>query len=279
MKDPEGSRFRDFGTVTFDVEGPIATITLNEPETANAQSYRMLDALDLAFEAAGRATDVRVVIVRGAGGNFSSGHALPSGFGTDEDPEELYAQFKRHNVELLLKWRDLPKPTIALVEGYCIYGGWMLAAAMDLVFAESDAKFLGGYVQYNSIPWDLGFRKAKDVCFESRFLSGEECAQAGFVSRALAAAEIEAETYAYARRVAENDPFTLRMAKLQINKAQDAQGFRLALEDSFGDYLGMIFMPGLQLIADDKRRLRTVDLAIRGRRGERFGPRKPIDNV
>ncbi|MBS1881660.1 MAG: enoyl-CoA hydratase/isomerase family protein [Actinobacteria bacterium] len=272
MKDQGGPRFRDLGSVTFDGDGPVATITLNDPETANAQSYRMLDELDRAFEEARGAEDVRVVILRGAGGNFSSGHELPAGFGVDEGPEELYAQFRRHNIELLMKWREIPKPTIALVEGYCIYGGWMLAAAMDLVFAARDAQFLGGYVQYNSIPWDLGFRKAKDVCFESRFLSGEECAQAGFASRVFAAAEIEAETYAYARRVAENDPFTLRMAKLQINKAQDAQGFRSALEDSFGDYLGMIFMPGLGLVAPGgKGRLKTVDLAIRGRKGERPG--------
>jgi hypothetical protein len=61
------------------------------------------------------------------------------------------------------------------------------------------------------------------------------------------------------------------MSKLQINKAQDAQGFRTALEDSFGDYLGMLFIPGLDPRTDDGKRLRTVDLAIRGRKGARPG--------
>ena len=267
-----GSAGRDLDLVRLEVDGPVATITLNDPATSNAQSYRMLDQIDLAFAAAGEEADVRVVVVRGAGGNFSSGHRLEAGFGQGEDPVELFREFKRHNVDLLLRWREFPKPTIALVEGYCIYAGWMLAAAMDLVFAEEGAQFLGGYVQYNSIAWDLGPRRAKEMCFESRFLSARECAEAGFVSRVLAAEEVEKETYAYAHRVAENDPFTLQISKLQINKAQDAQGFRIALEDSFGDYLGMLFLPGFDPLAPDgRKRLRTVDLALRGRRGERFG--------
>lgn len=262
---------RDFGLVTFDLDGPVATITLNDPQTSNAQSYQMLDQVDLAFEAAGEADDVRVVIVRGAGGNFSSGHKLDGSLYDADEPVRAYEEFKRHNIDLLLKWRDFPKPTIALVEGYCIYGGWMLAAAMDLVFAGRDAQFLAGYVQYNSAPWDLGVRKAKEVCFESRFLTAQECAEAGFVSRVFSPDEVEAETYAYARRVAENHPYSLMMSKLQINKAQDAQGFRSALEDSFGDFLGMLYMPGLELEMPEKKRLRTVDLALRGRKGDRPG--------
>jgi enoyl-CoA hydratase len=158
-----------------------------------------------------------------------------------------------------------------MVDGYCIYAGWMLAAVMDLVFASDQAQFLGGFVEYNSIPWDLGFRKAKEICFESRFMTAAECQAAGFVSRVFPAEDLERETRAFARRVAENHPFTLRMTKLQINKAQDAQGFRSLLEDSLGDYVAMMFMPGFSTILEDKKRLRAVDLAVRGRRGERYG--------
>jgi enoyl-CoA hydratase len=158
-----------------------------------------------------------------------------------------------------------------MVDGYCIYAGWMLAAVMDLVFASDRALFLGGFVEYNSIPWDLGFRKAKEVCFESRFMTAGECRADGFVSRVFAPGDLERETFAYARRVAENHPFTLRMTKVQINKAQDAQGFRSLLEDSLGDYLAMRHMPGFSLVLDGRKRLRSVDLAVRGRRGDRYG--------
>jgi enoyl-CoA hydratase len=271
MSDSQAAEVRDFGQVTFHREGPLGIITLNRPEVLNAQGYELLAQVDLAFDAAQADPGIRVVIVRGAGGNFSAGHDLGGDRSRDVDPLERYNDFKKYNLDLLLKWRDFPKPTIAMVDGYCIYAGWMLAAVMDLVFASDRAQFLGGFVEYNSIPWDLGFRKAKEICFESRFMTAEECRADGFVSRVFTPADLEQETCAFARRVAENDPFTLRMSKLQINKAQDAQGFRSLLEDSLGDYMAMMFMPGFSAILAGKKRLRAVDLAVRGRAGERYG--------
>ena len=86
-----------------------------------------------------------------------------------------------------------------------------------------------------------------------------------------AKADLERETYAWARRVAENSPEALRMAKIQMNKAQDAQGFTQAVEDSLGDYVAMMWMPGSEMRVEGQNRLLTVDLAVRGRKGERFG--------
>jgi enoyl-CoA hydratase len=271
MSDEPSAGPRDFGQVTFHRAGPVGIVTLNRPEVLNAQGYELLSQVDEAFDLAQADEAVRVVVVRGAGGNFSAGHDLSRDRQREIDPLERYNDFKKYNLDLLLKWRDFPKPTIAMVDGYCIYAGWMLAAVMDLVFASDRAQFLGGFVEYNSIPWDLGFRKAKEICFESRFMTAAECQADGFVSRVLSPEDLEPETLAYARRVAENHPFTLRMVKLQINKAQDAQGFRSLLEDSLGDYLAMMHMPGFSTILEDKKRLRAVDLAVRGRRGERYG--------
>lgn len=267
-----------FQDIVWETDGPIGVITLNRPQYRNAQGYRMLDEIDAAFDAARADEGVRVVLVRGAGGVFSTGHDL----GTPEGMEyrralgakpgiQAYDQFKKYNLDLLLKWRNFPKPTVAMVEGYCIYAGWMLAAAMDVVFAADNAEFLGGFVEYNSIPWDIGVRRAKELVFESRFIGAEEAAKYGLVNRVLPLADLERETYAYARRVAENSPEVLRMAKIQMNKAQDAQGFTNAVEDSLGDYQAMMHMPGLQMRMEGARRLATVDLAVKGRRGERHG--------
>jgi enoyl-CoA hydratase len=270
-----------FQDITYAVADAVATITLNLPQYKNAQGYRMLDEVDAAFDLARADKSVRVVIVRGAGGNFSSGHDL----GTPEGMAyrkalgaapgiETYDQFRRYNLDLLMKWRDFEKPTVAMVEGYCIYAGWMLAACCDVIFAAEDAQFLAGYVEYMSIPWDIGIRRAKELCFESRFISAREAAACGFVNRVLAADALERETYAYARRVAENAPGILRFAKLQMNKAQDAQGFRGALEDSFGDYVALMNLLKDEWYAEGGRRLLSVDLAVRGRKGERFGLKK-----
>jgi enoyl-CoA hydratase len=142
---------------------------------------------------------------------------------------------------------------------------------MDVVFAADDAQFLPGFVEYMSIPWDIGIRRAKELCFESRFISAAEARADGFVNRVLAPADLERETFAWARRVAENDPGYLRFAKLQMNKAQDAQGFTRAVEDSLGDYVAMMWMPGNQHRMEGQKRLVSVDLAVKGRKGQRFG--------
>lgn len=272
----------DFQTILYGTGSGLATITLNRPHVRNAQDYRMLDEIDAAFDLAKADRDVRVVVVRGANGVWSTGHDLGSEEGMAyrrslgaRDGIERYDQFKKYNLDLLLKWRNFPKPTVAMVEGYCIYAGWMLAAAMDVVFAADDAEFLGGFVEYNSIPWDIGVRRAKELCFESRFISSDEAARYGFVNRVLPKADLERETYAWARRVAENSPEALRMAKIQMNKAQDHQGFTNAVEDSLGDYQAMMYMPGSAMRVEGVKRLATVDLAVRGRKGERFGLKAP----
>jgi enoyl-CoA hydratase len=267
-----------FEEIIYSAADGVAQITLNRPKYRNAQGYRMLDEIDQAFDLAGADEAVKVVVVRGAGGVFSTGHDL----GTPEGMAyrnalgakpgiQTYDQFKKYNLDLLVKWRNFPKPTVAMVEGYCIYAGWMLAAAMDVVFAAEDAEFLGGFVEYNTIPWDIGVRRAKELVFESRFIGAAEAADYGLVNRVYAKPDLERETLAWARRVAENAPETLRMAKIQMNKAQDAQGFTNAVEDSLGDYVAMMWMPGAEMRVEGQRRLLSVDLAVRGRRGERYG--------
>ena len=264
-----------FQEIIYGADGGIGVITLNRPAYRNAQGYRMLDEIDAAFDLARADEAVRVVVVRGAGGVFSTGHDL----GTEEGMEyrralgakpgiQTYDQFKRYNLDLLLKWRNFEKPTVAMVEGYCIYAGWMLAAAMDVVFAAEDAEFLAGMVEYMSIPWDIGVRRAKELIFESRFISAAEAAQYGLVNRVLPKADLERETMGWAARVAQNSPEVLRMGKLSMNKAQDAQGFSNAVEDTLGDYCAMMWMPGVDLRMEGQNRLLAVDLAVTlGKRG------------
>jgi enoyl-CoA hydratase len=266
-----------FQDILYAAQDGLGVITLNRPQYRNAQSWRMLDEIDQAFDRAREDEAVRVVVMRGAGGVFSTGHDLGTPEGDTYRAERMrpgvasYDQFKKYNLDLLLKWRNFPKPTVAMVEGYCIYAGWMLAAAMDVVFAAEDAQFLGGFVEYNTIPWDIGVRRAKELVFESRFISAAEAAGFGLVNRVLPGADLERETLAWARRVAEQDPALLRLSKVQMNKAQDAQGFTNAVEDSLGDYCAMMWMPGSEMRMEGQRRLLAVDLAVRGRKGERFG--------
>jgi len=272
----------DFEFVRYDVDGPVATITLNRPEYRNAQSYPLLQEVDDAFTLAERDDDVRVVVVRGAGGDFSAGHDL----GTPQNEAardarttmpgiDRYNEFKKYNLDLLLRWRNFSKPTIAMVDGYCIYAGWMLAGCLDLVFAADNALFLPGVIEYMSVPWDIGVKRAKELVFESRFISATEAHEYGFVNHVYPLEELERETYDYARRVAENNPVFVRIAKVMMNKAQDLQGYSNHLEDALGDYLAMGSLGGSPM-AEGVRRLASVDLAVRHRRGDRHGLTPPV---
>jgi enoyl-CoA hydratase len=230
----------------------VLRITTNRPQVLNAQSRVLLEELDEAFKRAVEDPGIRVIILAGAGKHFSAGHDLGS-------PEELEDQkrrpfgdrfqdeYRRLNqlyFENTLRWRDLPKPTIAQVQGYCIMGGLMIASACDLIVASDDALFAdravgwgGAHVQYFSMPWDLGPRKAKELLFTSEFITAAKAEQLGLVNRVVPRAELESATLALAQKVATNDAFALKMAKQSVNDMLDIQGQRQSLESSFKSYM------------------------------------------
>ena len=264
--------------VTYSVDGPLAWITFNRPRYRNAQSWKLLDEVDIAMQEADRDPGVQVILWRGAGGNFSSGHDLGTpeqmadreARGIGDAGVEFYDNFKHYNLDLLLKWRNARKPTIAMVEGYCIFAGWMMAACVDIVFAAKDALFLPALLEYFSLPYDIGTRKAKELMFESRFLTAEEARECGFVNRVLDPADLERETVNYALRVAENSPMNVRLAKIAANKSQDLMGYTASLESGLSDYMLMMTHRGEGRVKG-QRRLGGVDLAVRGLQGERPG--------
>ena len=227
--------------------GKVARVILNRPRYLNAQSRLMREEVDDAFTRAVEDDKVGAIVLSGAGEHFSSGHDL----GTPEEmadrqergyPTDRLGRYKYTRaitLENSLRWRNLPKPTIAMVHGYCIFGGWIFAAAMDIIFASEDALFLPSHVQYFSQPWDIGPRKAKEVLFEHRFMTAWEAYQHGLVNRVYPRERLEEETLAYAQRVADNwmrDPVRVRTIKFSINHMMDAMGFTAELEAAYQNY-------------------------------------------
>ena len=100
------------------------------------------------------------------------------------------------------------KPTIAQVQGYCIMGGLILATACDLIVAADDAKFCdrmrwhGAHVQYASLPWEIGFRKAKEYLFTGDWIAAADALRLGLVNRVVPRAQLAEETMALAARIA-----------------------------------------------------------------------------
>jgi enoyl-CoA hydratase/carnithine racemase len=171
--------------------GPVARVILNRPEKLNAQSLGLLAEMDWAFNAAVEDPECRVIVLSGMGRSFSAGHDLSTDDQRAETRERIagkdpFAQglmYRDIYTDSHLRWRDLPKPTIAMVHGQCIYGGWMIAAAMDIVFAAEDALFIPTYGDYFTTAWDVGPRKAKELLFANRFITASEAMAWGFVNR------------------------------------------------------------------------------------------------
>lgn len=225
--------------------GRVARIVMNRPQYRNAQSAVLLQELDAAFAEAEADRQVRVIVLAGEGEHFSSGHDL----GTPEQlvwrEEHTYDATRTemafdyswdHFVTMSLRWRDLSKPTIAEVQGWCIFGGWLVASSMDLIVAADDARFLTALLQYFRLPYDVGPRKAKELLFDNRELSATEAHELGFVNQLAPTASLTEETMALAARIAENNPFFLRMAKQAVNGAEDAMGLRTAVMSAHAHY-------------------------------------------
>ena len=222
-----------YHNITYSIANRVARVHLNRPRYKNAQSRAMLEEMDAAFASADADPEVNVILLTGAGEHFSSGHDL----GTPEEREDQQQRPWRGGVRgwyektydiffaNTLRWRNLSKPTVAGVQGYCIFGGWMIASAMDVIVAADDAMFLGSHFQYFSMPWDLPPRKVKELLFESRFVDAQEACELGLVNRVVPCAELESHVVEWAERVARNDPFQMRMAKAATNHAEETQGF------------------------------------------------------
>jgi enoyl-CoA hydratase len=222
-------------------DGRIGVVSMARVRYRNALSPQMIREIEAALDGATADRAVRVIVLRGEGPSFSAGHDLGSPDVGDREEADRAPMAERYNrnraldPDPLLRFRAIPKPTIAMVHGHCIYAAWMLASSMDLVFAAEDAQFLATNFQYFSVPWDLGARRAKHLLFENRFISGTEAHELGFVQAVYPADRLEAETIAYAARVAEMDPFQLQMIKHSINQMQEIQGFTAHIMSSHSD--------------------------------------------
>jgi enoyl-CoA hydratase len=264
-----GRRDVGYDLILYERIERVAVVTLNRPRYRNAQSRALLEELDAAFAEARADDEVRVIVLAGAGDHFSSGHDV----GTDEEIEDVarrpYAPGVRGDlerswslyVENSLRWRDLPKPTIAQVQGYCIFGGFLIASVMDLIIASDDAKFLPTHLQLFTAPWDLGIRKSKEILFENRFIEADEALEIGLVNRVVPRDSLEKETMALAQRIAENSRLALRMTKFSINQAQDMMGYRTAVQGAHSNF--MVVAAGGDGRMKDRPRLEGVDRALK----------------
>lgn len=234
----------------------VARLVLNRPQKRNAQNTRLLLALDEAFRAAALDDGISVIVLAAAGPDFSSGHDLSEteqGAAIESHQSRLWSRgggapaerIMAHEREIYLglseRWRNLPKPTIAAVQGRCISGGLMLAWPCDLIVASDDALFIDNTVrmgvpgvEYFVHPFEVGTRKAKEMLFTGDPITAAEALRLGMVNRVVPADQLEADVLELAAKIALRPLFALRLAKEAVNGADDAAGRVASMERAFG---------------------------------------------
>jgi enoyl-CoA hydratase len=243
--------------VLSEKRGKVALITMNRPQYRNAQNAAMTFALDAAFVAAVDDDEVGAIVLAGSGEHFSAGHDIGTP-GRDihkdfprvattwwphENKPGAEAMFVRE-AELYLgmcrRWRELPKPTIAMVQGACIAGGLMLAWVCDLIVAADDAFFSDPVlkmgipgVEYFAHAFAMNPRLAKEFLFLGDRMPAARAHEIGMINRVVPRARLLEETIAIADRLAAQPRFAIALAKKAINQAEDRMGLRDAIDATY----------------------------------------------
>jgi enoyl-CoA hydratase len=244
--------------VTTERRGTVGIVRMNRPQYRNAQNSAMTYALDDAFAAAAADDEIKVIVLAGAGEHFSAGHDIGSP-GRDVDKffprrasmwwdhvgqpgaEGRMARESEVYLGMCRRWRELPKPTIASVQGACVAGGLMLAWSCDLIVAGEDAFFADPVlrmgipgVEYFAHPWVMGPRFAKEFLFTGERVGAERALQLGMVNRVVPRTELEDQTLALAEKIAEMPRLGLGLTKMAVNQAEDLMGMRAGMDAAFG---------------------------------------------
>ena len=205
----------------------VATLTLNRPEVRNALDMTMRHDLEAALTALDGNADVRVLVVRGAGEHFSAGgdvKLMRDNTMTAADGQSRVEAINRV-ITALARFRA---PTIAMVDGAAVGAGCNLALACDLVVASDRARFGEVFARIGLIPdaggtyflpRRVGLARAKELVFTADIIEAREAERIGLVNRVVPAADLERETYALARRIADGPPRVLAAAKALLDRA------------------------------------------------------------
>jgi enoyl-CoA hydratase len=243
--------------VLYETMGAVAVVTLNRPRYGNAQNPHMLYELDAALMRAVEDDAIGAIVLAGAGKHFSSGHDLGTPGSRDwvrdvdkkmswyepaakPGAEAQYAAEQEIYLGLCRRWRDIPKPTVAAVQGACIAGGLMLAWVCDIIIASEDAYFTDPVVamgvpgvEYFAHAFEMPSRIAREFLMLGEKMSAARAHEVGMVNRVVSRDQLLDEAMRIGERLAERPRFALALTKQAFNFVDDLQGKRNAMEGVF----------------------------------------------
>jgi enoyl-CoA hydratase len=225
-----------FETIIYQTDGPVATVTLNRPEKLNAINAAMVAELDTALDQAEADDTIKVIVLAGAGRAFSAGFDLD--MDSDDDQTDLPALRREltDGFNIIMRFWDCPKPTIAAVHKYCLGSAMEMAVACDITITADDCRFGAPEVKFGSgmvalvLPWFIGPKRAKELLLTGDDkVTAEQALQYGLVNRVVPVDQVIAEARSVAISIAKNDALAVRMTKQAINRTYEIAGMRDAL--------------------------------------------------
>jgi enoyl-CoA hydratase len=216
--------------IQYEVTGNVATIWLNRPEVKNCVNWGLLVQMGDAIERARADDEVRVVLFRGRGGTFCAGadlNMLNGEFLSTSTKSVELAQRSARTYDAIF---NLNKPTVAVVEGYAVAGGFELFISCDFAVAADEAKIgdfhirralFGGAGPIYRLPRYIGLRKAKELMLTGKLLSGRECADWGLANVSAPASELDAAVEEFIAPLVDKSPFCMHITKLAANRGLD----------------------------------------------------------
>ena len=228
----------NYEALIYEKKDRIAKITLNRPERMNAFNAQMITELIQAIADADADDGVGVLVITGAGRGFCAGAdfrytQVRSGEVAAEEAEQRGTVFEEGrllhpiNKDVILGLQRMTKPTIAMVNGAAVGGGFDIALACDIRIGSENARFMVAFTRIGIVPgsggaWLLlrvvGLPKACELIFTGDFVEAEEAYRIGLLNRLVPAERLEEETMALAQRIAQGPPIALRLDKIMIYK-------------------------------------------------------------
>ena len=220
-------------TVLYERRGPIALLTLNRPDKLNAVNGQMVTELGQALDDAETDERVRAVVLCGAGRAFSAGFDLDMGEGSGI---EFLRSELRKDFDVIMRFWDFPKPTVAAVHTFCLGSGMEMAVACDITVAAEGCRFGAPEVKFGSgivamiLPWVIGLKQAKELLLtgDDR-VTPERALAIGLVNRVVPEDRYLDEALAIARSIAANDLIAVRLTKEAVNRGAEIMGMRQGL--------------------------------------------------
>ena len=225
-------------SLTFEVNGPVAVLTLNRPDKLNAIDTTMMAEMNAAMDQAEEDHSIRAIVVKANGKSFSAGFDLDDEVWSSDKDEDIRAALQ-NDFDTIMRFWDSPKPTVAIVQGHCLGGAMEMALACDVTLASENAKFgepetsiASGVVAF-LLPWLTGPKFAKELLLTGNInIPSQRIYEMGLINQVVKESDLDEAGMEIAETIATNDRLSVEITKRAINRTMEIGGMREGLLDA-----------------------------------------------